>query len=86
MDLGVSCIPLRLLWNIYDIDGSGCLLHTLRLLWNIYDVDGSGSLSCSDSCGMFMMLKDLYLLHIAFNCCGIFMILMNLDGVSEFLY
>ena len=67
IDLGVSCIPLRLLWNIYD-------------------VDGSGSLSCSDSWGMFMMLKDLYLLNIAFNYCGIFMILMNLDGVSEFLY
>ena len=28
MDLGVSCIPLRLLWNIYDIDGSGCLMLT----------------------------------------------------------
>ena len=28
MDLGVSCIPLRLLWNIYDVDWSGCLLHT----------------------------------------------------------
>ena len=28
MDLGVSFILLKLLWNFYDIDGSGCLMHT----------------------------------------------------------
>ena len=59
MDLGVSCH--RLLWNIYDIDGSGCLVSQTAVehLWYWWIWVSR----VSDCCGTFMMLTALDLSH-----------------------